>query len=1211
MLYASWNVFGLGKYSRLQKVRKWIREQKDLDVLMLQELRIREQMTERRLLELAETYNFVADYTVEGKAGAAVVLLNKNWRVIEKGVKGDGFLAWMVVETEDGPLGLVSVHGPRDRNQRKHAWEWMENKWPKGRWVLGGDWNSVETPADSVGSSPIQLGGERRKWQSLLAHQDLEDGWLVASKREGPHFTRQQTVGGRIDQARLDRIYFTPCEQWADLQIIATHDTKGRLSDHKPVVLSIKKEELKGTRKSTYFKVSPETLQHEETMEAARKTWHEAGKPGDDPRRNWDWKWGETRRVLMARAKHERETRQVVQGRLEELNKKRAEIAVNRTSVPDQQLLDLEEEIKLLERQQETAWRRWSRTRWIKEGDMPSKFFFSLLKAKRASQSITLIKTDDGRQLTKEEDIVKELAKFYMTLFKQEEISEREQNLRNEVLRTTTKRLNESQNRRLSREPDLEEVHGVIEKLPTDKSPGLDGMTVESLKALGETPVADLLAVALAFWRGEKITWKQQQGVIILIPKEGERHLIKNWRPISLLNLGYKLLAKILANILKELLPELIDSQQKVFVQGRSISDSVMAFKIGQEWCLKSKQKALFVKLDFEKAYDRVGHQYLWQTMEAMNISPKFIALTKGLIEGTTSKLHVAGTFSREIPLERGVRQGCPLAPLLFSIATQPLMLILRMKEREGKLHGLQITGQKTLLHNLFADDSGVTIRAEQEDFQELQEAIRCYECISGAKLNLKKSTVIPLGLSEVPDWLTRTGCHIAKKGEIIRYLGFPIGWGISEDDQKAYVTSKMKKKLGSWKYKLLSFTGRLVALQHVVRSTPVHLLACLNLQKQAMDELEAISRCFLWGQNNEGRPKIPMVAWEVVLKTKKAGGLGLTAFRELSLAMRTKQLTKLFTHQEEEWVGAAEQLIRSVNKGGREGRERQTWSIQEIVLLQPPKRIPAAPTTSGLLDCWHKIREKLKLDDTVQLSSTMPTTKALMLAEAQGWIPREGRMQAQQLARQHKLATLTEWCDWRKETAEGRELTGTWESTIELGNLQGIQLHERQWCNREKETLEHLLIDCTDSQTIWAEWQTKTRRTDLHWNQTGDFIEMIDEAWRDQNWAKVTLLIKCTWRTWLDRNAITYNAQRRRTPLKVSAMQAEYTLKAILQSTDEKSNKFPKLESAVKLIGETFMNPDDQPRDSIQSLDENTEATHSLVANEELAPSPTNQLTT
>ncbi|KAL3693581.1 hypothetical protein R1sor_007232 [Riccia sorocarpa] len=148
------------------------------------------------------------DYTEEGKAGAAVVLPNKNWTVTEKGVKGDGYLAWMIVETEDGPLGLASVYGPRDRNQHKRTWEWMENKWPKGRRVLGGDWNSVETPADSVGSSPIQLGGERRKWQSLIAHHDLEDGWLVASKQEGPHFTKQQTVVGRIDQVCLDRVYF-------------------------------------------------------------------------------------------------------------------------------------------------------------------------------------------------------------------------------------------------------------------------------------------------------------------------------------------------------------------------------------------------------------------------------------------------------------------------------------------------------------------------------------------------------------------------------------------------------------------------------------------------------------------------------------------------------------------------------------------------------------------------------------------------------------------------------------------------------------------------------------------------------------------------------------------------------------------------------------------------------------------------------------------
>ncbi|KAL3676729.1 hypothetical protein R1sor_026677 [Riccia sorocarpa] len=223
--------------------------------------------------------------------------------------------------------------------------------------------------------------------------------------------------------------------------------------------------------------------------------------------------------------------------------------------------------------------------------------------------------------------------------------------------------------------------------LPLDKAPSLDGMTTETIRAMGDRMEHDLLAVVLAFWRGEAIT--QKQGVIKLLPKDGDTQLIKNWRPISLLNLSYKIIAKIMANRLRGFLPELIDLQQKGFVQGRSIADNVMVFKVRQERCCKSKQQILLVKLDFEKAYDRVGHEYLWDTMQAMNIDDKFIRLTRGLVEGATSKLHVA-----------------------------------ELRPENLKNYMMRLGDEK----------------------------------ISGAKLNLKKSTVIPLGLTEIPSWLTQTG---------------------------------------------------------------------------------------------------------------------------------------------------------------------------------------------------------------------------------------------------------------------------------------------------------------------------------------------------------------------------------------------------------------------------------------------------------------------
>ncbi|KAL3677467.1 hypothetical protein R1sor_027415 [Riccia sorocarpa] len=506
--------------------------------------------------------------------------------------------------------------------------------------------------------------------------------------------------------------------------------------------------------------------------------------------------------------------------------------------------------------------------------------------------------------------------------------------------------------------------------------------------------------------------------------------------------------------------------------------------------------------------------------MAAMNIHNKFINLTRGLVEGATSKLHVAGTFSKEITLERGVRQGCPLAPLLFSIATQPLMVILKDRQDAGTLHGLKIKGEKTMLHSLFAEDSGVMIQAKAEEFHELQDAIQCYESISGAKLNIKKSTVIPIGLTEIPDWLRQVGCHVAKKGEIIRYLGFPIGWGVSEEDQLEFFTSRMQKKLGNWKYSMLSFAGRVVALKHVVRSTPVHLIAC----------------------------------------KQKQGGFGLTDFRLVSRAMRMKQTVKLFMQAEEDWTGAAEQLIRSVNKKGRAARNREAWSVQEILILQQPSRVPAAPTISGLLEVWKLMRTKLKLSQHTRLNPEFPVAKMLLLAEGQGWINKEDQQTCIQELMRGKCHNLGDWkhrsiSSGEAHRSRAREIGRRLDVHPEGGlNLHGIPTSERisKWgksdgkCSRWKrdtESLEHLLIDCMENQNRWSEWQQITRNTNLKWTHQGDFIRMIDEALKQRTGAKVTLMIKTCWNLWLDRNHATFSAQIRRTPLHVTATQAKFQL--------------------------------------------------------------------
>jgi hypothetical protein len=149
------------------------------------------------------------------------------------------------------------------------------------------------------------------------------------------------------------------------------------------------------------------------------------------------------------------------------------------------------------------------------------------------------------------------------------------------------------------------------------------------------------------------------------------------------------------------------------------------------------------LQIDFEKAYDRVEHVYIWDVMRKFGFSELYIQLVQGLVVGGSTKVHFNGLFTERIELARGVRQGCPLAPLLYSLITQPLMLLLKEKTRIGCIQGLDIRAEQQLICQLFADDTSIFFEATEESFRHVMKKIRVFEQISGAKVNLEKSKLI------------------------------------------------------------------------------------------------------------------------------------------------------------------------------------------------------------------------------------------------------------------------------------------------------------------------------------------------------------------------------------------------------------------------------------------------------------------------------------
>ncbi|KAL3686410.1 hypothetical protein R1sor_008984 [Riccia sorocarpa] len=255
------------------------------------------------------------------------------------------------------------------------------------------------------------------------------------------------------------------------------------------------------------------------------------------------------------------------------------------------------------------------------------------------------------------------------------------------------------------------------------------------------------------------------------------------------------------------MLQGVVDCQQTGFVSVRNIVENVLNLCLAQEWALTSNHHVIFVKLDFLKAYDRVSHTYLWATLTKLGMD--------------------AG------------RRRC------------------------YRIKGLNIDGKTTMLHQLYVDDTEISVTMEESQFHRLKEIIEVFETISGVTLNLAKSLIMPLAPTNIPAWERDTGCKIATPGIHFTYLGVLASSPMDEAAIAKAIVSKIEKRLAHWSNRLLSWPAKTLLLKHVLSATPLYQLMSVGLANDGIEALEKLCRQFIWGWSETGDPKKALIAWE------------------------------------------------------------------------------------------------------------------------------------------------------------------------------------------------------------------------------------------------------------------------------------------------------------------------------------------------------------
>ena len=195
----------------------------------------------------------------------------------------------------------------------------------------------------------------------------------------------------------------------------------------------------------------------------------------------------------------------------------------------------------------------------------------------------------------------------------------------------------------------------------------MDGITSEFFKMFWiKLKYIITNAINFCFSKG-LLSTTLRQCVITCIPKGNkDRSLIRNWRPISLLCVIYKLASGVIANRLKGTLDSVISQCKTGFIKGRLISENTRSVYDIMHYTDMEQILGLLMLIDFKKAFDSLSLTFLYRVLNSFGYSQYFIKWIKLFNADITAYVLQCGYLSHKISIQQGCRQGNPISTYLF-----------------------------------------------------------------------------------------------------------------------------------------------------------------------------------------------------------------------------------------------------------------------------------------------------------------------------------------------------------------------------------------------------------------------------------------------------------------------------------------------------------------------------------------------------------------
>ena len=497
-----------------------------------------------------------------------------------------------------------------------------------------------------------------------------------------------------------------------------------------------------------------------------------------------------------------------------------------------------------------------SGVRWIEQGERPTRYFLNRGKQLASQKTITEI-NDNGHMITGDQPILRYCADHYSKIFSAEGVNEEK------MLRF----LNSNDIPKLSA-VEKQICEGLIENseckfalsmMNKNKAPGITGFTAEFFLHFWND-IGDIITTYIndAYTNGFFIT--QKRGIITLIPKKGDQTSLQNKRPICLLDIIYKIVAKVMAIRLGKVINNLISPEQTGFIKGRYIGENLRLLSDVIDYCNLDKIGGLVMACDYRAAFDSIEHDFIFAALQTYNFGDGFIQWVKLLYGDAQLAITNNGYTSEWFQCNRGTFQGSPLSGMLFELAIEILAINVRASE---DVRGISISNEEVKL-SLYADDITAFLR-DQDSAVAFIQIMDDFREASGLALNTNKSSVMWLG-TEKHRVDAVAGIRATRT---IKSLG--IFFSANESCVAKNVNpirKKIENVIDIWSQRSLTLKGRITVSKSLIVSQLAYLCACVKVPKHDITAIQSKIMRFLW----RGRP--PKVAKRILCQSIENGGL-------------------------------------------------------------------------------------------------------------------------------------------------------------------------------------------------------------------------------------------------------------------------------------------------------------------------------------------------